>query len=219
MGFWRREKARIHVKNRFMMSRDDTRAWNGFLMKRSVRNTEAAHSDIGERTIGRRTWGRSDRGSLREEFGMLMSSPSLPWGPGPSPPGSPLRVLSLPGTGNVGILTVANYRTHDQLSSFWSTTSMSLQLATRYSVRGKRLLRYVRSSIREKKLIFRQIREERQAEAAVALLAHIIQVLTPLPFFRTSLIGLVKKLISPTEPYSDLVSSSINFSDSSCALL
>jgi ribosomal protein L22 len=96
---------------------------------------------------------------------------------------------------------------------------MSLQLATRYSVRGKRLLRYVRSSIREKKLIFRQIREERQAEAAVALLAHIIQVLTPLPFFRTSLIGLVKKLISPTEPYSDLVSSSINFSDSSCALL
>lgn len=66
----------------------------------------------------------------------------------------------------------------------------------------------------EKKLIFRQIREERQAEAAVALLAHIIQVLTPLPFFRTSLIGLVKKLISPTEPYSDLVSSSINFSDS-----
>jgi len=130
MGFWRREKARIHVKNRFMMSRDDTRAWNGFLMKRSVRNTEAAHSDIGERTIGRRTWGRSDRGSLREEFGMLMSSPSPPWGPGPSPPGSPLRVLSLPGTGNVGILTVANYRTHDQLSAL---VALNQQILTLYS--------------------------------------------------------------------------------------
>jgi hypothetical protein len=61
---------------------------------------------------------------------MLMSSPSLPWGPGPSPPGSPLRVLSLPGTGNVGILTVANYRTHDQLSAL---VALNQQILTLYS--------------------------------------------------------------------------------------
>ena len=52
-------------------------------------------------------------------------------------------------------------------------------------------------------------RDERLAETAVALLAHVIQTLTPLPFFRTAIIGLVKRLISPTESHHDLVSAFI----------
>lgn len=38
------------------------------------------------------------------------------------------------------------------------------------------------------------------------LLSEIIQVLTPVPFFRSIVIGLVNKVISPSEPYHDHVS-------------
>ena len=51
-----------------------------------------------------------------------------------------------------------------------------------------------------------QRRDEKQVEAAVFLLAHIIRILTPLPFFRGSVVGIVNKLIAPQERYHDFVS-------------
>jgi hypothetical protein len=50
-----------------------------------------------------------------------------------------------------------------------------------------------------------QRRDEKQVEAAVYLLAQLIRILTPLPFFRGSVVGLVNKLIAPQERYHDLV--------------
>ncbi|KAE8538308.1 hypothetical protein D1P53_005650 [Cryptococcus gattii VGV] len=46
-----------------------------------------------------------------------------------------------------------------------------------------------------------QTKSEQQVHAAVELLCEIIQVLTPVPFFRSTVIGLVNKVISPSEPY------------------
>jgi len=71
---------------------------------------------------------------------------------------------------------------------------------------GDKAIRYVSQHHRRILMIRYQAKDERQAEAAVALLAHIIQILTPLPFFRTPLIGLVKKLISSNEPLRNKVS-------------
>lgn len=51
-----------------------------------------------------------------------------------------------------------------------------------------------------------QRRDEKLVEAAVQLLAQIIRVLTPLPFFRNLLIGIVDKLLAPQERYHDHVS-------------
>lgn len=51
-----------------------------------------------------------------------------------------------------------------------------------------------------------QTKSEQQVHAAVELLSEIIQVLTPVPFFRSIVIGLVNKVISPSEPYHDHVS-------------
>ncbi|OXG21306.1 nucleolar pre-ribosomal-associated protein 1 [Cryptococcus neoformans Tu259-1] len=48
-----------------------------------------------------------------------------------------------------------------------------------------------------------QTKSEQQVHAAVELLSEIIQVLTPVPFFRSIVIGLVNKVISPSEPYHD----------------
>ncbi|WWC58327.1 uncharacterized protein I303_100867 [Kwoniella dejecticola CBS 10117] len=48
-----------------------------------------------------------------------------------------------------------------------------------------------------------QTKTEIQAQAAVELLSEIINILTPIPFFRSSVIGLVNKLVSNTEPYNE----------------
>ncbi|WWD16337.1 hypothetical protein CI109_100763 [Kwoniella shandongensis] len=48
-----------------------------------------------------------------------------------------------------------------------------------------------------------QTKNEQQTHAAVELLSEIINILTPVPFFRTSVIGLVNKIVAPTEPYHD----------------
>ncbi|OCF73524.1 hypothetical protein I204_05367 [Kwoniella mangroviensis CBS 8886] len=48
-----------------------------------------------------------------------------------------------------------------------------------------------------------QTKTEIQAQAAVELLSEIISILTPIPFFRSSVVGLINKLVSNTEPYSE----------------
>nr|XP_019014593.1 uncharacterized protein I206_00676 [Kwoniella pini CBS 10737]OCF53374.1 hypothetical protein I206_00676 [Kwoniella pini CBS 10737] len=48
-----------------------------------------------------------------------------------------------------------------------------------------------------------QTKTEIQAQAAVELLSEIINILTPIPFFRSSVVGLVNKLVSSTEPYTE----------------
>nr|XP_019048954.1 hypothetical protein I302_02734 [Kwoniella bestiolae CBS 10118]OCF27884.1 hypothetical protein I302_02734 [Kwoniella bestiolae CBS 10118] len=48
-----------------------------------------------------------------------------------------------------------------------------------------------------------QTKTEVQAQAAVELLAEIINILTPIPFFRSSVIGIVNKLVSTNEPCSE----------------
>ncbi|KAK8861738.1 hypothetical protein IAR55_002561 [Kwoniella newhampshirensis] len=48
-----------------------------------------------------------------------------------------------------------------------------------------------------------QTKNEQQTHAAVELLSEIINILSPLPFFRSSVLGLVNKVIAPTEPYHD----------------
>ncbi len=50
-------------------------------------------------------------------------------------------------------------------------------------------------------------RNEGLVQAAVSLLVQIIQILTPLPFFRTSVLAIIKKLLTPSDPYHELVSS------------
>ena len=52
----------------------------------------------------------------------------------------------------------------------------------------------------------KQRSDEKLVEAVVLLLAQIIRILTPLPFFRGSVVGVVNKLIAPQERYHDLVS-------------
>ena len=49
-------------------------------------------------------------------------------------------------------------------------------------------------------------RDDKLIEAAVGLLAHIIQLLTPLPFFRTAVLNWTAKLTAFNEPYPELVS-------------
>jgi hypothetical protein len=51
-----------------------------------------------------------------------------------------------------------------------------------------------------------QTRNDRLVETAVSLLGAIINILSPLPFFRTQLITLVTKVLNQTEPYGDIVS-------------
>jgi hypothetical protein len=51
-----------------------------------------------------------------------------------------------------------------------------------------------------------QRRDEKLAESAVLLLSQIIRILTPLPFFRTSLIGVLNKILASQDPFHDLVS-------------
>lgn len=51
-----------------------------------------------------------------------------------------------------------------------------------------------------------QRRDEKLVEAAVQLLAQIIRILTPLPFFRNLLIGIVDKLLAAQERYHEHVS-------------
>ncbi|WVR03656.1 hypothetical protein IAU60_000651 [Kwoniella sp. DSM 27419] len=48
-----------------------------------------------------------------------------------------------------------------------------------------------------------QTKNEQQAQAAVELLSEILNILTPLPFFRSSVIGLVNKIVDTAEPYRD----------------
>ena len=50
-----------------------------------------------------------------------------------------------------------------------------------------------------------QQKTEGLSVSAAQLLATIINVLTPLPFFRSSLTGLVNKVIATNEPYAELV--------------
>ena len=50
-----------------------------------------------------------------------------------------------------------------------------------------------------------QQKAEGLSVSAAQLLATIISVLTPLPFFRSSLTGLVNKVIATNEPYAELV--------------
>ncbi|KAK4684154.1 nucleolar pre-ribosomal-associated protein 1, partial [Tremellales sp. Uapishka_1] len=50
-----------------------------------------------------------------------------------------------------------------------------------------------------------QGRNYKQAEAAVALLGSILNILTPLPFFHSQLVGIVTKLLAPAEPYHGLL--------------
>ncbi|WVQ93728.1 hypothetical protein IAU59_000805 [Kwoniella sp. CBS 9459] len=42
-----------------------------------------------------------------------------------------------------------------------------------------------------------------QTHAAVELLSEVINVLTPIPFFRSSIVGLVNKIVANAEPYHD----------------
>lgn len=51
-----------------------------------------------------------------------------------------------------------------------------------------------------------QNKNEKLAETSALLLALIIRILNPLPFFHTQVAGLVNKLLAPTEPYADLLS-------------
>lgn len=64
--------------------------------------------------------------------------------------------------------------------------------------------------------VFFQTKNEQQTHAAVELLSEIINILTPLPFFRASVIGLVNKVVAPTEPYHDYVSFMSRIAPSSC---
>ncbi|TYJ56309.1 hypothetical protein B9479_003000 [Cryptococcus floricola] len=50
-----------------------------------------------------------------------------------------------------------------------------------------------------------QTKSEQQVHAAVELLSEIIQILTPIPFFRSSVLGLVNKIISQSDPYHDYI--------------
>ena len=43
-------------------------------------------------------------------------------------------------------------------------------------------------------------------ESAVGLLGLIVRILKPLPFFRTTLVNLANKVLTPSEPFSDAVS-------------
>ncbi|WVQ84141.1 hypothetical protein IAT38_006288 [Cryptococcus sp. DSM 104549] len=50
-----------------------------------------------------------------------------------------------------------------------------------------------------------QTKSEQQTHAAVELLAEIISVLSPIPFFRSTIVGLVNKIVAGAEPYHDLL--------------
>ena len=49
-------------------------------------------------------------------------------------------------------------------------------------------------------------RNELQVEATADLLATVLDVLTPLPFFRKTVVGLVKTILNPSEVFRDGVS-------------
>lgn len=51
-------------------------------------------------------------------------------------------------------------------------------------------------------------------ESAVALLGMIVNVLRPLPFFRTTLVNLVNKILTPSEAFSDSVSQTVTSDES-----
>lgn len=54
--------------------------------------------------------------------------------------------------------------------------------------------------------LIKKRREDELVAAAVALLGQIIRILSPIPFFRTLLIGIVDRLLAPQERYHDHVS-------------
>ena len=51
-----------------------------------------------------------------------------------------------------------------------------------------------------------QAKDDRLIDASIGLLGQILQILAPLPFYRSTLVGLVNKIISQTEPHHDSVS-------------
>lgn len=52
-------------------------------------------------------------------------------------------------------------------------------------------------------------RNDRLVESSVGLLGMILNVLRPLPFFRTSLVNIVNKVLTPTEPFCDAINRSL----------
>jgi len=48
-------------------------------------------------------------------------------------------------------------------------------------------------------------RNERNVEAAVELLVQVLEILTPVPFFRSTVLAVVGKLIAQNESYGELV--------------
>ncbi|KAL7418746.1 hypothetical protein Q5752_006429 [Cryptotrichosporon argae] len=50
-----------------------------------------------------------------------------------------------------------------------------------------------------------EVRDDKLAESAVGLLASILRILTPVPFFHSQLVDIVNKLLNPVEPYHDLL--------------
>lgn len=49
-------------------------------------------------------------------------------------------------------------------------------------------------------------KNEQTVEATAALLAHIVQTLTPIPYFRTAVLGIVGRIIASNEQFGDMVS-------------
>jgi hypothetical protein len=72
-------------------------------------------------------------------------------------------------------------------------------------MRGRREIGWV-SIIIQSTYADHQTRNDRLVESAASLLGAIVTILSPLPFFRTSLITMVTKVLGKSEPYGDIVS-------------